>query len=223
MKHSYLLSLALLPLWIPVGCASNPKITDLDTTTAPALATLPVETSSSDSVRTPENLKAYPVGRYTDSDSPEVMHEAHTVYRAENSPQWNLAPNAPTAVPLGPTPPTGTVAVADPARQHVALTAELEQRLKQEEQLLQTTYEQNERLSQEVKKLQEQLPKLRAPEEPQQPVVSTASPPLQPMTDLPPQPPVTATDSTPQQRTWKEWFRSYWSKSTPAPAKDSSQ
>ncbi len=35
-----------------------------------------------------------------------------------------------------------TQMVEDPSQQHTALTAELEQRLKQEDQLLQTTYEQ---------------------------------------------------------------------------------
>jgi hypothetical protein len=109
-----------------------------------------------ESVRYAEQLKAYPVGRYPDPHNPYVMHEGHTVYRAEATPRWNLNPNAPTAVPLGP-----TVAVADPAKQTAALTGELEQKIERQNQLLAATYEQNERLSQELQKLQDEQAKAR--------------------------------------------------------------
>ena len=36
-------------------------------------------------VRTPETVKAYPLGRYTDPNFPEEMHERHTLYRREQS------------------------------------------------------------------------------------------------------------------------------------------
>jgi len=51
----------------------------------------------------------YPVGRYQDPNDPDVMHEGHTVYRAETSPDWNTDPNEPTSLPLGP----GEMATAD--------------------------------------------------------------------------------------------------------------
>jgi hypothetical protein len=54
-------------------------------------------------VRTDEEVKAYPVGRYSDPDLPGVMHERHTIYRVEQSPDWNYMPDAPYALPLGPT------------------------------------------------------------------------------------------------------------------------
>ena len=44
-------------------------------------------TSDPASVRTPEQVKAYPVGRYEDPNDPDVMHEGHTIYRAETSPR----------------------------------------------------------------------------------------------------------------------------------------
>jgi len=50
-------------------------------------------------VRTPEIVKAYPAGRYTDPDFPDEMHERHTVYRREQSSDWNYRPSG----PLGPT------------------------------------------------------------------------------------------------------------------------
>ena len=126
----------LFPALLLVGCASsNPPTLNV------GAGPLPQKHNVSDpaSVRTPERLKAYPVGRYEDPNDPDVMHEGHTVYRAETSPEWDTDPNAQTSLPLGP----GEMATADPSQQHTALTAELEQRLKQEDQLLTTTYEQN--------------------------------------------------------------------------------
>jgi hypothetical protein len=54
-------------------------------------------------VRKPETVKAYPVGPYTDPDFPDAMHERHTVYRREQSPDWNYLPDEPYALLLGPT------------------------------------------------------------------------------------------------------------------------
>src|SRR3984957_14694451 len=170
----------LFPALLLIGCASsNPPAVDV------GAAPLPQKHDAPDpaSVRTPEKLKAYPVGRYEDPNDPDVMHEDHTVYRAETSPDWNTDPNEPTSLPLGP----GEMAAADPAQEHTALTAELEQRLKQEDQLLQTTYEQNERLAQEIQTLQADQQHLLLPVPPAQPPVA-ASQPATPITP-PPQAP----------------------------------
>jgi hypothetical protein len=191
----------LFPALLLVGCAA-PTSPTVDAGAGP----LPQKHDVSDpaSVRTPEQLKAYPVGRYEDPNDPDVMHEGHTIYRAESSPDWNTAPNEPTDLPLGP----GEMAAADPAQQHTALTAELEQRLKQEDQLLQTTYEQNERLAQEIHALQAGQQHLLLPVPPAKPPVAAPQP--KPQTNLPPQPsPVTTTSST---KTWGQWF---WSKLHP--------
>ncbi len=220
MKQPRLLLLALVSLVIPIGCASGPRITDVDTTAA--LPALPADEPDSSTVRQPENLKAYPVGRYADPSSPDVMHEAHTVYRAETSPQWNLAPSAPTTVPLGPDANATLEAVADPSRQHVALTAELEQRLKQEDQLLQTTYEQNERMSQEIKTLQDQIIKLNQPVKSQQPQISTDAPELPGATDSASQAVAVTNPEPAHERTWTEWARSFWTKSEPTSSANSS-
>jgi hypothetical protein len=58
-----------------------------------------------------ETLKAYPVNRYVDARDPNLLHEAHLVYRKETGATWNLSPHAPTVVPLGP-----MIAVSDPAK-----------------------------------------------------------------------------------------------------------
>jgi septal ring factor EnvC (AmiA/AmiB activator) len=68
----------------------------------------------------------------------------------------NLHSNMPTAVPIGP-----AVAVADPARQTALLSGELDQKISQQNLLLQATTEQNDRLSVEINKLQEELSKAR--------------------------------------------------------------
>jgi outer membrane murein-binding lipoprotein Lpp len=55
-----------------------------------------------ESVRYAENIRAYPLARYIDPNNARIMHEGHTLYRVENTPKWNLHPNQPVRVPLGP-------------------------------------------------------------------------------------------------------------------------
>jgi hypothetical protein len=107
-------------------------------------------------VRVGETLKAYPVGRFVDPKDPNVMHESHVVYRKEAGANWNLAPNAPTVVPLGP-----VLAVADPATQPNPLPAELEQKVAEQNQLMASLIEQNEALAAELGKLGKELAELR--------------------------------------------------------------
>ncbi|MBI2512152.1 MAG: hypothetical protein HYV96_09235 [Opitutae bacterium] len=108
-------------------------------------------------VRMSETLKSYPTGRYVDPGDPNVMHEAHVVYRKEAGAAWNLNPNAPTVVPLGP-----TLAVADPAKQPNPLPAELEQKIAQQNQLMASLIEQNEALSAQLAKLTKDMTDMRA-------------------------------------------------------------
>jgi hypothetical protein len=190
----------LLPALLLVGCASsNPPTVNVGAGPLPQKHDVPDPAS----VRTPGQLKAYPVGRYEDPNDPDVMHEGHTVYRAETSPEWDTDPNEPTSLPLGP----GEMATADPSQQHTALTAELEQRLKQEDQLLTTTYEQNERLAQEIKTLQADQQHVLLPVPPAEPPVAAPQP--KPQTDAPSQPPLVTTTSQP--KSWLSWL---WPNST---------
>ena len=193
----------LFPALLLAGCASSHPTT-FDVGPGP----LPQKHDVSDpaSIRKPEQVKAYPVGRYEDPDNPDVMHEGHTIYRAETSPEWDTDPNEPTSLPLGP----GEMAVADPSQEHTALTAELEQRLKQEDQLLQTTYEQNERLAQEIKALQAEQQHVLLPVPAAESPVAAPQP--KPPTDTPSQPsPVTPPSTT---KTLWQWL---WSKPQPNP------
>jgi hypothetical protein len=190
----------LFPALLLAGCASSHPTT-VDVGPGP----LPQKHNVSDpaSIRRPEQVKAYPVGRYEDPNAPDVMHEGHTIYRAETSPEWDTDPNEPTPLPLGP----GELATADPAQEHIALTAELEQRLKQEDQLLQTTYEQNKRLAEEIQALQGQQQHVLLPVPPTEPPVAASQ--SKPQTNVPPQPPLVSTNPQP-----KSWFSWLWSNST---------
>jgi len=107
-------------------------------------------------VRVGETLKSYPVGRYVDPTDSNVMHEAHVVYRKEAGSSWNLNPNAPTVVPLGP-----VLAVADPAKTPSPLPAELERKMAEQNQLVASLIEQNESLAKELTKLNQEVAGLR--------------------------------------------------------------
>ncbi len=120
-----------------------------------------LDQTNTEKVRVGETLKSYPVGRYVDPQDPDVMHEAHVVYRKEAGSSWNLNPNAPTVVPLGP-----VLAVADPARTTAPLPAELEQKMAEQNQLVASLIEQNEALAKELTKLTKDIAELRGAKPP---------------------------------------------------------
>ncbi len=74
-----------------------------------------------ESVRYAENIKAYPMSRYIDPSNRLVMHEGHTIYRVETTPHWNLHPNAPVAVPLGPVRARSSSRSASPVNEELVM------------------------------------------------------------------------------------------------------
>lgn len=135
------------------------------TAPVPAIAPSPVaapvagtdlDVANVEKVRVSETLKSYPVGRYVDPTDPNVMHEAHVVYRKEAGSTWNLNPNAPTVVPLGP-----VLALADPARTPGPLPVELERKMAEQNQLVASLIEQNDALAKELSKLNGEIADLR--------------------------------------------------------------
>lgn len=102
-----------------------------------------------ESVRYGENIKAYPVSRYVDPNDRGVMHEGHIIYRAETTAKWNLHPNLPVVVPLGP-----TLAVNNPARRTSVLPAELEGELANQRANSTELAAQNARLTETIARLQ---------------------------------------------------------------------
>lgn len=163
MKNSALLLCAVVALC--TGCETVQRKTGAATVPLPPPASAPpvapvsgtdLDQSNTEKVRVGETLKSYPVGRYVDSTDANVMHEAHVVYRKEAGASWNLNPNAPTVVPLGP-----VLAVADPARTPGPLPAELERKMAEQNQLVASLIEQNEALTKELGKLGQQIADLR--------------------------------------------------------------
>lgn len=157
-KISTLLLGAVLALC--AGCETMPPKTAAAPPPAPPVVApvsgTDLDQTNVDKVRMSETLKSYPVGRYVDPTDANVMHEAHVVYRKEAGANWNLNPNAPTVVPLGP-----VLAVADPARTPNPLPAELEQRMAEQNQLVASLIEQNESLVKELAKFGQQIAELR--------------------------------------------------------------
>ena len=160
MKNSTWLIPGMLALC--AGCATNEhKVAAAPAPPPPksapaAVAGTQLDPQSIESVRYGDSLKAYPVNRYIDPNDPNVMHEGHVIYRRENTGGWNLNPNAPTVVPLGP-----ALAVADPAREPNPLPAELEQKMAEQNQLMASLIEQNDALSKELAALRQQISEMR--------------------------------------------------------------
>jgi hypothetical protein len=159
MKTSALLLLALFACAgcqsLTSGAAKAPPPPVVQPAPAPVAGT-ELDQNNVENVRVGETLKAYPAGRYVDPNDPDVMHEAHVIYRREAGADWNLNPNAPTVVPLGP-----VLAVGDPAREPAPLPAELEQKMAEQNQLMASLIEQNEALSAQLAKLSNEIADLR--------------------------------------------------------------
>jgi hypothetical protein len=112
-------------VWLVAGCSlfqHKQKISYVDVRQGVGGTMLP--SVGLESVRYGENIKAYPVSRYVDPNDPSVMHEGHILYRTETTAKWNLHPNLPVVVPMGP----GVVA-SNPARNTRVLSQELESEL----------------------------------------------------------------------------------------------
>ena len=122
----------------------------------PASSNVPGTTISArtmPTVRTSETVKAYPVGRYTDPNYPDEMHERHTVYRREQAPDWNYLPDPPYALPLGP-----TVANSNPSPSYYAKAeGELNAQQRAYAEALQ---EQNRAMKKRIESLQQQAGKV---------------------------------------------------------------
>lgn len=102
MKRSIILLISLAF----AACSSHPpkKIVVAD-----AAAPYSRRVADPSGLRLKENVREYRFGRYVDSRDPLVMHDAHPVYRVEETAAWNLRPGAssnPTST-LAPQPTPG--------------------------------------------------------------------------------------------------------------------
>ena len=130
----------LIPLLLLSACASNRNPGLLNMSRPVPGTTLPGD--DIESVRYSENIKAYNVGRYVDPNNALVMHERHVLYRVETTAKWNLHPNAPATVALGP-----AVQIIDPARKDGPTTAEVIAEVNRQKAATQTVIDQGKRLN----------------------------------------------------------------------------
>ena len=93
--------LALFSLVFVASCASRPQL---------VLRPAPSSVTPIESVRYSEVVRAYQLGRLVDPANPELMAEAHPVYRLEVSPRWNLHPGSPNSANLLNPPPDAAFA-----------------------------------------------------------------------------------------------------------------
>ena len=105
---------AIILLSLFAGCATRKEVRSVRPTEVPGTLVAAAELPE---IRTPETVKAYPVGRYTDPNFPDGMHERHTLYRREQNADWNYHPSQPQALPLGP-----VTAVSTPSPSYYAKT-----------------------------------------------------------------------------------------------------
>ena len=133
-------TICLIPLLLLSACASHRKPTVLNMPRPVPGTTLPSD--DIESVRYEENIKAYNVGRYVDPNNVLAMHERHVVYRVETTAKWNLHPNAPATVALGP-----AVQIIDPARKDGPTTPEIIAEVNRQKAATQTVIDQGKRLN----------------------------------------------------------------------------
>ncbi len=73
-----------IPLMFLTACSTTPKLALRPQSPPPA--------ADNSTVRYPEVVRAYHVGRYADPNDDLVMHEQHVVYRVEENTRWDLRP-----------------------------------------------------------------------------------------------------------------------------------
>ncbi len=159
MKHL----IPILALALCAGCATRKPIKTESASIVPG-TTIPSKTMRT--LRTPETVKAYSVGRYTDPNFPEEMHERHTVYRREQSPDWNYLPDPPVAPTSNPSPSYhAKTEGGGSARQQAYAEALQEQNraMKSRIEALQRDANKVPNLEQEIDRLKKQLDEIPAP------------------------------------------------------------
>ena len=129
------------------ACASQ-KVTEVPSV-APVVADTVLDPTNQENVRNSSVVQTLSVGPTQDPTNPNIREDAHNIERVVEPESWNLHPNVPTAINMGP-----IVAVNDPNRQAEPVTPELIQKIQQENQLLKVTAEQNDAMAAKIAELQ---------------------------------------------------------------------
>jgi hypothetical protein len=132
------------------ACASQ-KVTEVPSA-APVVADTVLDPTNQENVRNSSVVQTLSVGPSQDPTNPNIREDAHNIERVVEPESWNLHPNVPTAINMGP-----IVAVNDPNRQAEPMTPELVQKIQQENQLLKVTAEQNDAMAVKIAQLQDLL------------------------------------------------------------------
>jgi Skp family chaperone for outer membrane proteins len=133
------------------ACATHSKMTAVPMA-APVVAGTVLDSSDQANVRNPSVVQTLSVGPAQDPNNPNMRVDAHNIERVVEPESWNLHPNVPTAINMGP-----IVAVNDPNRQSEPVTSELVQKIQEENQLLKVTTEQNDAMAKKIAELQDIL------------------------------------------------------------------
>jgi hypothetical protein len=129
------------------ACASQ-KVTEVPSA-APVVADTVLDPTNQENIRNSSVIQTLSVGPTQDPTNPNIREDAHNIERVVEPESWNLHPNVPTAINMGP-----IVAVNDPNRQAEPMTPELVQKIQQENQLLKVTAEQNDAMAAKIAELQ---------------------------------------------------------------------
>ena len=132
------------------ACASQ-KVTEVPSA-APVVAGTVLDPTNQENVRNSSVVQTLSVGPSQDPTNPNIREDAHNIERVVEPESWNLHPNVPTAINMGP-----IVAINDPNRQAEPMTPELVQKIQQENQLLKVTSEQNDAMAVKIAQLQDLL------------------------------------------------------------------
>ena len=176
MKHL----IPVLLLGLVSGCAIHKTVKP---EAYPAVAGTSVPESTLGRVRTPEDVKSYPTGRYTDPDFPEEMHERHTVYRKEQSADWNYRPGGPYAYPLVVSDPTPSYYVKTDGNQRNAQQKAYAAALEEQNAAMKKRIESLQQEAGKVPALQQQVDKLKQQLDAEP--LSTPAPKNQPVEEKP--------------------------------------
>jgi len=162
----YLIS--LLVVCFGAGCAKHKELVPQSSVVVPGTN---VSAKRFASVRTPEIVKAYSAGRYTDPNYPDEMHERHPVYRREQSPDWNYLPDPPPVLS------NGNVSSSSGARHLVYAEALQEQNRAMQKRIeeLQRQTGQVPELRQKIDQLEKHIDQTPKPEPTREPVREAAT------------------------------------------------
>ena len=141
-------SLLLLLVAACLSACASQKVTDVPSA-APVVADTVLDPTNQENVRNSSVIQTLSVGPSQDPSNPNIREDAHNIERVVEPESWNLHPNVPTAINMGP-----IVAVNDPNRQAEPMTPELVQKIQQENQLLKVTAEQNDAMAAKIAELQ---------------------------------------------------------------------